>query len=76
MAAVSVIARSHFVFSLNFADSFKAFSVAETIISLAFFNQFICIFFVKLKTFALNIRTVFTALVAAFVSIPSQARVS
>ena len=72
MAAGPVVSRGKFVFRLDFPDSLKSFAVAETVISLAFFNQFLCVFFVKLKTFALNVRTEFTAFFTAFIPVNAE----
>ena len=67
VAAVTVITRSHFIFCLNFSYAFKTFGIAETVICFSLFHKFESIFFVQFKTFALNVRTVFSAFIAAFV---------
>ena len=62
MAAVSVVARSHLVFRLDFADSVKPFGVAEAVVRFSFFHKFHGVFFVKVEAFALDVRSVFAAL--------------
>ena len=69
VAAVSVVAGSHFVFSLNFTDSLQALGVAKAVVGLAFGDQLFGVFFVKVKALALDVRAVLAALVAAFVPV-------
>ena len=51
VTAVSVVARSHLVFGLDFFDSLQSLSIAEAVVSLAFVYELLCVFFVKLKSF-------------------------
>ena len=66
MPAIAIVSRSHFVFSLDFSYSFKAFRVAKAIVRLTFLYKFFGIFFVKFETLALNIRSILAAFFAAF----------
>ena len=69
VAAVAVVAGSHFVFSLNFSDALQALRVAKAVVGLALGDQLFGVLFVKVKALALDVRAVLAALVAAFVPV-------
>ena len=72
VAAVAVVAGSHLVFGLNFTDTLQTLGIAETIVCLAFCNEFFCILFVQFKTLALHIGTVFAAFIAALIPVNAE----
>ena len=61
MAAVAVVAKVLFLLGLLFSKLFKPLLGAVTVVCLAAFHQFFCIFAIKLGTFRLYIWAVGTA---------------
>src|SRR5574344_547038 len=72
MAAVAVVSRRHVVFCLYFSDALKTLGIAEAVVCFTLVDKFLRIFFVQVKAFALNIRSVWSALVSTLVPFKAE----